>query len=304
MDLESPVSIEERLDQFVAATFKLSRSQAAKLIKEKHVRVNGIVFTKPAKNVVPGDTVKLDQPKESQVSHKEVKGTSVDLPILYEDEHCLVIDKPAGFAVHPGNGTENDATIIDILRAKYGPDLHLVHRLDKDTTGCLLVAKNIQSLELLQNQFKDRSVKKTYLAIVAGVPEEKKATIEAEIGRSLVNRVKMSLFKTATSRKAITHYEVLDHVADASLLRCEIDTGRTHQIRVHLRAISHPILGDRTYGSSESKALSEHYEVEAPLLHAWKISFENLTGKEIHVEAPLPERFKKMMEDMKLVLRF
>jgi len=224
-----------------------------------------------------------------------------DIPILYEDTACFVINKPADLTVHPASSTQ-EQTLIDILREPY-PEACLVHRLDKGTTGCLLVAKSDADCEALQSQFKDRTVKKQYLAICAGVPEKKKATIDAPVGRNLLNRTKMSLFRTGTSREAQTTYEVLAQTDECSLLRCEIHTGRTHQIRVHLSAIGHPIVGDEKYGSEASKKLSEKIDISSPLLHAHTLEFTSLeTGERVRVEAPVPEKFQEAVEELRLTL--
>lgn len=204
---------------------------------------------------------------------------------LYEDPSCLVINKPAGIAV------EELKTMG-----------HLVHRLDKGTTGCLLIAKSDEAREALQKQFKDRTVGKTYLAIVAGVPKETIATIEAPIGRSLGNRTRMSLFRTGKTRSATTTYAVLSMCPAAALLQCDLHTGRTHQIRVHLSAIGHPILGDETYGTRASRDLSWKYDIASPMLHAWRLAFASpATGERLHVEAPVPEGLLEAMERAGLV---
>jgi len=222
-----------------------------------------------------------------------------DIPILYEDDTCLVVNKPADLTVHPAPSAQ-EQTLIDILREQY-PEACLVHRLDKGTTGCLLVAKSKSGCEELQSQFKDRTVKKQYLAICAGVPEKKKATIDAPVGRNLLNRTKMSLFRTGTSREAQTTYEVLSQTEQCSLLRCEIHTGRTHQIRVHLSAIGHPIIGDEKYGSELSRRLSEKHKIESPLLHAHTLEFMSLeTGEKVKVKAPIPKMFQEAKEMLEL----
>lgn len=288
----------ERLDQAVARLHGVSRSQAVKLIQHGRVFLNNQKMIKPAKNVSTGDTVEIREAKEEIAPEKvspDFKG--IDIPILYEDVDCLVVNKPAGFAVHPSETSHGQPTIIEILRAKHGEDLDLVHRLDKETTGCLLIAKSAGAYAKLQKQFSDRSVQKTYLAIVAGIPKEKKARIEAEIGRSLVNRVKMSLFKTGYSRPAVTNYEVLTQSADAALLRCDIETGRTHQIRVHLSSIGHPILGDTKYNSVDSRIVTNAHGITSLCLHARELRFTAIgKKKEVTVQAPVPEAFRKNAE--------
>lgn len=178
-----------------------------------------------------------------------------------------------------------------------------MHRLDKPTTGCIIVAKTNNSFSILQKQFEKRTTHKQYLAIVAGVPEHSKATIDAPIGRNLTDRTKMSVLKTALSREAITDYEVLDTVDDASLLLCTLHTGRTHQIRVHLSSIHHPLLGDLSYGSPASERISEQYAVEGLCLHAWNIGFVSPADHtSCRVEAPLPMTFLQALHATGLCL--
>ena len=295
MQKEYPITEPERLDQAIARTHGCSRSQAVKLIQTGSVFLNNQKMTKPAKNVSIGDTMEIREGMEEKVPEKvspDFKG--INIPILYEDVDCLVVHKPAGFAVHPSETSQGKPTIIEILRAKYGANLDLVHRLDKETTGCLLIAKSAKAYAKLQKQFSDRSVQKTYLAIVAGIPKEKKARIEAEIGRSLVNRVKMSLFKTGYSRPAVTNYEVLAESTDAALLKCDIETGRTHQIRVHLSSIGHPILGDDKYNSADSRITTNAHGVTSLCLHARELRFTPPSKKkEVAVQAPVPEALKE-----------
>ena len=262
--------------------------------------MNGTKVLKPAKQVASGDVVAVATIPPKPHATANESATIIDVPVLYEDRSCLVINKPAGIAVHPGIATGNAPTIIEVLRGEYGSGLHLVHRLDKETTGCLLCAKNTAALEALQRQFQERSVQKSYLAIVAGIPSEKRAMIDAPIGRSLVNRVKMSLFKTGESREARTSYEVLDSAGNASLLRCDIHTGRTHQIRVHLSAIRHPIFGDTKYGSAESIRVAKEHGVEGLCLHARTLAFTSPEGVPVTIAAPIPESFRMNTEKLHL----
>jgi 23S rRNA pseudouridine1911/1915/1917 synthase len=306
----------QRLDQCVAEALGCSRSQAVTMIKKGLVHVEERKITKPSKKIEEGVMLRIDMhkhtPKKSVMVSKPVLSTdeasnhdtctnsailrraqddtNPPIPILYEDESCIVVDKPAGITVHPGAQT-NDPTLIEMMRAQTNnADLHLVHRLDKETTGCLLIAKGTKALEQLQRQFKNRTVQKTYLAVVHGVPKEKKATINAPIGRSLMNRVKMSLFRTSTSRDAVTEYEVIDQAEDCALLRCTIHTGRTHQIRVHLAGIGHPIVGDGKYGKKgESGPL---------MLHAETLTFKNGPGEDVSVSSNSPDTLR--MPDSKI----
>jgi 23S rRNA pseudouridine1911/1915/1917 synthase len=291
---EQTVAKPMRLDQFVAHAFHLSRSQAAKRTEEGCVQCNGEIVTKASKKVRAGDIITL-RIKENTV-HLQPATCNLQpeaIPVLYEDSTCLVVDKPAGITVHPARTTKGEPTLIDIVRKQYGENLQLVHRLDRETTGCLLIAKTTEAHDILQKQFKNRTVKKSYLAIVAGVPKEKRATIEANIGRSLMNRMKMSLFRTGTSREASTSYEVLRHANEVSLLRCDLHTGRTHQIRVHLSSIGHPILGDEKYGNDSSTALAKKLNIPSLMLHAEALKFVSPdTSEEVHISAETPITMK------------
>jgi 23S rRNA pseudouridine1911/1915/1917 synthase len=207
----------------------------------------------------------------------------MDHKVLYEDDHCLVIDKSAGVDV---------TKILDPLSCALSPkerrDLFLAHRLDKGTTGCLLIAKSQEDKDTLQAQFKDRSVKKVYRALVAGIPSPKEAIIDSPIGRSLTQKIKMSILNLKKGREAQTQYKVVESYDGYSLVECYPRTGRTHQIRVHLASIGHPILGDDTYGSKESRRVSTQLGIDAICLHAWKLSFDSPSGEHVEAEAPFP----------------
>lgn len=223
--------------------------------------------------------------------------TMSSFPVLYEDPSCLVINKPAGIAVHTGNGMAlGEQTVIDAFPEEYA----LVHRLDKETSGCLLIAKNLKAHEALQQQFQDRTVEKSYLALVAGVPDPPKAVIDAPIGRKISNRTKMSILGAAKSRQARTTYATLQSTDACTLLQCDLHTGRTHQIRVHLSGIEHPILGDATYQSSESERLTNQYEIDGLCLHAWKLAFDSPGGDRIKIEAPISDSFKNNLQKLKI----
>jgi 23S rRNA pseudouridine1911/1915/1917 synthase len=303
MSEQKTVTESMRLDQFVASAFEISRSQAGKHIKAGSVNVNGTLIKKASMKLKEDDRVNLTIKKTQDQSTSPSMINAPEIPILYEDDSCLVVNKPAALTVHPSETTGGETTLIDILRSRHGDGLQLVHRLDKDTTGCLLISKNAKAHAALQKQFKDRSVKKIYLAIVAGTPDEKKATIDAPIGRSLVNRLKMSLFKTSTSRNAVTTYEVLSESDEASLLQCDIHTGRTHQIRVHLSSIGHPILGDEKYGTEKSQILSKQYDVDAPLLHAHELQFTSPEQSgTLEISAHIPQKMISVSQRVGLQL--
>ena len=287
----------QRLDAFLASENEnLSRGQFQKEIEAGSVRVNGKVIKKSSTKLVVGDVVEFAQ-SDDVVESSHIDPVDLGMVVLYEDDDCMVIDKPSGFAVHPGVGMLPDektilhgiAHLFTERSLPFSADSVLVHRLDKETTGCLLVAKNDKAHRTLQKQFENRTVTKMYLAIVAGVPEHETAVIDAPIGRNLTDRTKMSVLRTSTSRDARTTYRVLDATDDVALLECDLHTGRTHQVRVHLSSIGHPLLGDPTYTSSKSEELSSKFEVLSLCLHAWKLSFTSpVSGENVLVESPVP----------------
>jgi len=307
---EFTASSDSRLDAAIASQVSgISRSKAQKLIKDGKVRVSGNKVTKTAFHVKQGDEVTVEAEKEEKKS--ELKPAGLRLKVLYEDPACLVIDKPAGIAVHPSPTSKKDektilhgvAHLFKKEKIKFTEDAVLVHRLDRDTTGCLLIAKNYKAHRDLQKQFEVRTVSKTYLAIVAGVPDPASAVIDAPIGRNLTDRTKMSVLKTSVSREARTTYRTLDATDRAALLSCDLHTGRTHQIRVHLSSIGHPILGDSTYLSHSSDNLSKELKIKSLCLHAFKLKFVSpADGQEHEIEAPLTSEFKDSLKSAELSL--
>src|SRR3989338_9865210 len=295
------------LDAFLGAR-DFSRAAAQRLIRAGAVTVNGDVIKKPAHPVADGDVVVLNEDGEvTTAAEPSVRPVDLRLSVLFEDAACLVINKPAGFAVHPA-AAEKDTTILHGVAhlfaerlLPFSPGFILVHRLDKETTGCLLIAKDEASYMALQRQFKNRTVEKTYFAIVAGVPDPPAATVDAPVGRNLTDRTRMSVLRTGVSREARTTYRTLSATTEAALLRCDLHTGRTHQIRVHLRAIGYPILGDTTYGSTQADRLAKQYGIESLCLHAWRLRFElPAGGTVINVEAPLPTAFQNALNNVGL----
>lgn len=264
------------------AQVALSRVKAGALVRAGAVLVNGRIVRKPAHLLHPGDRVAVTA-DGARASEDHVTPHDLQLKILYEDDACLVIEKPAGIAMHPASGLKKDEpTILHGIAAlfakkhlPFAASSVLVHRLDRDTTGCLLIAKTPQAHAALQKQFKDRTIGKTYLAIVAGVPAEREAHIDAPIGRHVNQRTKMSVLGAAAARGAQTTYRVLSASADAALLACDLHTGRTHQIRVHMSAIGHPVIGDAAYASSESLQLAEQKRISGLCLHAWRLTFDS-----------------------------
>lgn len=305
------VTFPERLDQFVQREASLlSRGKAQKAIEAGTVFVNGKAASKMGWKLKIGDEVIMQEQEDSLIDDA-ISPINLRLKILYEDDLCAVINKPAGYAAHPGAGMEpGQATILHgaaylykkwnasaPLSKTFSPQSVLVHRLDQETTGCMLIAKNPAAHLALQKQFEDRSVDKRYLALVAGVPSLPTAMIDAPIGRSHQNRTKMSVRASAASRQAKTTYHILASAQDVSLLECELHTGRTHQVRVHLHSIGHPILGDTSYVSSLSEKLTHSLDVSGICLHAWTLAFDSpFDGTRKEVKAPMPAAFKKVLK--------
>lgn len=301
------VSAPGRLDAFlIQQKCFLSRAKAQKAIEAGLVIVDDEVVTKPSYQLAEGDEVSVEEhDEELEASHIQVK--DLLLSVLYEDDVCLVINKPAGFAVHPGAGmTQDEVTVLHGVAFLFAerslpflPGSVLVHRLDKNTTGCLLIAKNEAAHKALQKQFEDRTVEKLYVALVAGIPSPKTAIIDAPIGRSPVHKTKMSVLGLRMSRNAKTTYRTLaaNAAKTVALLECDLHTGRTHQIRVHLHAIGYPILGDESYTTSLSEKLTKECEIEQICLHAEQLTFVSPADKkEHHVKAPLPVAFVKALK--------
>ncbi len=287
----------ERLDQHLARAFPdLTRSRIQGLIEDGHAQVDG----RPAKAALRlkgGELLSLHVP--APVPALPV-AEALPLSVLHEDKDLVVVDKAAGMVVHPGAGHASGTLVNALLHrvkdlAGVGGELRpgIVHRLDKDTTGCLVVAKHEKALVALQKAFKTRVVEKTYLALVHGKPKAE-ARIETLYGRHPVHRQRFT-GKVKEGKPALTVYRVLEQLEGAALVEVELHTGRTHQIRVHLAESGHPLLGDTVYGAGR-KAKGRVAEAQEALgrqaLHAWKLVLPHpRTGKALHLEAPLPEDF-------------
>lgn len=311
MPTQWTVETPRRLDAFLAdENTEISRARIKKHIQSGGVEVNGQEVTKPSLKLKKGDTVFLLSEWENvPLEESSIEPTDLQLPILHEDDDCLVLNKPAGIAVHPGAGMPaGEITILHGVahlfserNIPFDSAATLVHRLDKETTGCLLIAKSPQAHASLQKQFEHRDVRKFYLAIVSGAPEPSKAVIDAPIGRNLTDRTKMSVLRTSVSREARTTYRTLESSSEASLIQFELHTGRTHQIRVHTSSIGHPIIGDNVYYSPTSSAITQGRAIEGMCLHAWKLSFLSVSHvQEIAVVAPLPPSFVSALETCNL----
>jgi 23S rRNA pseudouridine1911/1915/1917 synthase len=283
-----------RLDKFVGERCpELSRTYAQQLIHDGFVTVNS-KSAKPSLKLIPGDIVDVVIPPEPP---SQLVAEDIPLKIVYEDADLLVVDKPAGLAVHPAPGHPSHTLANAVLSylpalAKDADSLRpgIVHRLDKDTSGLIIVAKNRLAQANLSQQFKSRVVKKTYITLVQGKLTPEKGIIEAAIGRDPSHRQRMAI--TAKGREARTEYRVIKYVGSYSLLEIRPETGRTHQIRVHLAAIGFPIVGDTTYGLKSSRFPRQ-------FLHASKIAFKlPSTGKEVALESPLPPDLHDVLKEI------
>ena len=285
----------ERLDAFLARSVPdLRRSAAQKLIAEGQVQRNG----KPGKKndkLITGDAVsyEIPEPKAVDIAPKEIP-----LDIVYEDDDLLVINKPKGLVVHPAAGHQDDTLVNGLLYA-LGDDLSgingelrpgIVHRIDKDTSGLLAVAKNDLAHTVLASQLKDHSMARTYEAIVCGVLKEDSGTVDAPIGRHPTDRKKMCVTQR-NSKRAVTHWEVIRRYRGYTHIRCKLETGRTHQIRVHMAYIGHPILGDTVYGHKKPELGQS-----SQCLHAGVLCFAHpRDGHPVMVFAELPQYFKDVL---------
>ena len=288
----------ERLDAFLARRGDgLSRSAAQKLIEEGRVTRNGKPGKKNDKLNV-GDTVEYTIPEPKAV---DIKPTEMALDIVYEDEDVVVINKPKGLVVHPAVGHQDDTLVNGLLYA-LGEDLSgingelrpgIVHRIDKDTSGLLAVAKNDLAHAVLASQLKDHSMARTYEAIVCGSFREDTGTVDAPIGRHPTDRKKMCVTER-NSKHAVTHWEVVARYRGYTHIRCRLETGRTHQIRVHMAHIGHPILGDTVYGRKKPELGQD-----SQCLHAGALCFRHpRDGRPVMVFAPLPEYFTAVLDKL------
>ena len=287
----------KRLDTYVSnENNELTRTAAQRLIEQGKILVNG-KKQKVAYKVVEGDTVTVEK---SEARPIELKAQEIPIDIIYEDKDIIVVNKPKGMVVHPANGNP-DGTLVNAIMAICKDSLSgiggeirpgIVHRLDKDTTGLLIVAKNDKAHVNMSEKIKNHEVKKTYIALVRGIVKENEATIDMPIGRNRSDRKKMAVDKNG--RNAITHIKVLKRYDKYTLLEINIETGRTHQIRVHLSHIGYPIIGDCTYSNGKNE-----FGVVGQCLHAKCLEFKHpVTGKEMKLEAPLPDYFENILKKL------
>lgn len=291
--------IPERLDKYISNNeTELSRMMIQKLIEKQQILVNA----KPQKasyKVQNGDIITINIPEAKET---DLKAEQIPLDIIYEDNDILVVNKAKGMVVHPAAGNP-DGTLVNAVMAHckgnlsgIGGELRpgIVHRLDKDTSGLLIIAKNDKAHIAISRQIQNREVKKVYLALVRGIVKENEATINMPIGRSTKDRKKMAVIKTG--KHAITHFKVLQRFEKYTFLEISIETGRTHQIRVHMSEIGHPVIGDEVYSNGKNE-----FEITGQMLHAKSLTFKHpITNEQMHFEAPLPEYFEQILSQLKL----
>ena len=288
---------EKRIDAYIAEKEDISRTTIQRLIGEGKINVNGKQI-KSSYKVQENDRIEIEEDEAKEI---KLKAQEIPLEVLYEDNDIIVINKPKGMVVHPANGNP-DGTLVNAIMAICKDSLSgiggeirpgIVHRLDKNTSGAIIVAKNDKAHINLSEQIKNHEVKKTYIALVRGIVKENNATINMPIARSKKDRKKMDVDKNG--KEAVTHFKVLDRFEDCTLLEVNIETGRTHQIRVHLSHIGYPIIGDDVYSNGKNR-----WGIEGQCLHAKSLDFKHpTTGKEMHIEAELPEYFKEVLEELK-----
>lgn len=289
----------ERIDRFLAEQMKeLSRSYIQKLLKDGAVRVNG-ASVKQNYRTSSGDHIVVRVPEPEAL---DILPEDIPLDILYEDDDILVVNKPKGMVVHPSPGHYSHTLVNAVLYHCQG---HLsgingvirpgiVHRIDMDTTGSLLVCKNDRAHQILAEQLKDHSITRRYHAVVYGNFKEEQGTVNAPIGRHPVERKKMST-RSSSPRPAVTHYRVLERFGSYTYIECELETGRTHQIRVHMSSIGHPILGDAVYGPSRCP-----YALQGQTLHAKILGIRHpSTGEYMEFDAPLPQYFTRLLDTLR-----
>ncbi len=293
-----------RLDRFLASKAPdISRTRLQRFIKEGRVLINGRRVIIPRTRIGASDTVSVDVPEPRPIG---ITPENISLDIVFEDSHIIVINKPAGMVVHPGAGHETGTLVHALLHhcsdlAGIGDALRpgIVHRLDRDTSGLLVVAKNDKSHESLTRQFAERTTSKRYVAIVAGRPGDMSGTVNTCIGRHPVNRKKMAA-GVAGGRDAITHWKLVRALKGACLIEARIVTGRTHQIRVHMASIGHPVAGDTLYGGPRVITVSgRQVVIERQMLHAAELSLHHPdTGKRMTWQAELPGDMQVVLKDL------
>lgn len=290
----------ERIDSFIAANLEgPSRSFIQKLIEQGKVTLNGAMVTSKKEKLKAGDQVEIAVPPPEQL---EILAEDIPLDIVYEDDDVLVVNKPKGMVVHPAVGNYS-GTLVNAIMFHCGKRLSsingvirpgIVHRIDKDTSGLLMIAKNDKAHESLSAQLADHSITRTYVALVYNNFTKDEGTVDEPIGRDPKNRLRQAVTYT-NSKRAVTHYKVLERYGEYTLVQCNLETGRTHQIRVHMAFIKHPLVGDMVYGPKKSK-----FKIEGQMLHAKTLGFIHpTTGEYMEFNSPIPEYFNDILTKLR-----
>lgn len=286
----------QRIDKFLAEETDLNRSEIQKWLKKGTVSLRSGKAVKPNYRMVPGDVVlfSYEEPKEAELVPQDIP-----LDILYEDDCMIVLNKARGMVVHPGSGNP-DGTLVNALLYHVGPSLFeagdperpgIVHRLDKDTSGVMVAAKTAEAYHVLQEEIGSHSAQRKYVALVHGKMAGDHGIIRLPLGRSTKDRMKWDV-APKTGKQAVTHFRVLEYLPHYSLLECRLETGRTHQIRVHMAHIGHPVMNDPLYGYKK-----DHFPIEGQALHSRTLDLKHpLTGERMHFEAPIPADFSACVE--------
>jgi len=288
----------ERMDAFIARSADLTRSAVQKLLEEGRV-TSGDKPLKKNEKTVAGQEICVDIPEAVAV---DIVPQNIPLDVVYEDEHVIVVNKPVGMVVHPAPG-HPDGTLVNALLYHCGTSLSgingelrpgIVHRIDRDTSGLIIAAKNDAAHLALAAQLQDHSLARTYTAVAVGGFKEDAGTVDAPIGRHPVDRKKMAVDRK-NGREAVTHWSVQERYSGATLIECRLETGRTHQIRVHMASIGHPLLGDMVYGAKKP-----YPGLAGQCLHARKLKFVHpATSEPVEVECPLPDWFEAVLDKLR-----
>ena len=286
----------KRIDTYITSKSEYSRAMIQKMMDNGNILVNG-KKVKVSYKVQADDEITIKEQAAKEIS---LEAQDIPIEVLYEDNDIIVVNKPKGMVVHPANGNP-DGTLVNAIMSICKDSLSgiggeirpgIVHRLDKDTSGALIVAKNDKSHIKMSEQIKNHEVEKTYIALVKGFVKENEATIDMPIGRSLKDRKKMAVRKEG--KNAGTHFKVIERFPNYTLLEVKIETGRTHQIRVHLSEIGYPIVGDEVYSNGKNE-----WNIHGQCLHAKSLKFKHpITEKEMCIEAPIPEYFQNIIKEL------
>ena len=287
-----------RIDAYLSKKLEMSRVAIKRLLENEKIYVNKKIV-KPSYKIQLNDVIMVENEEPTEIS---IKAQDIPIKVLYEDNDILVVNKPKGMVVHPANGNP-DGTLVNAVMAICKDSLSgiggkirpgIVHRLDKNTSGAIIIAKNDVAHIKLTDMLKNHEIEKTYIALVRGIIKENNATINIPIARSISDRKKMAVARNG--KEAITHFKVLkrSYENDCTLLEVKIETGRTHQIRVHLSYIGHPVIGDDVYSNGKNK-----WGIKGQCLHAQNLKFKHpITGKQMDIQAELPDYFKKIIAEL------